>query len=392
MPSPKVFVSSTCYDLGMAREQLRAFLLRLGYDPILSEYSDVLYDPRTHTHTSCIQDVPNADMVVLLIGSRFGGRAVPEALSLIDLENLVNSSFDVTVLNDPEKLSITQLEVLKAIDSSVPVFAFVEEKVMHDQLVYQKNKDLSDKIKFPSIDKPETAKYIFEFISFLHHRNKGNAVIPFSRISDIESHLLKQWGSLFQKLLREQREGASEARKMFTISEQIEDIKTAIISTIGNAQSREVARGVIKYRRLADFLSGLQFPNYSLVTEGEIPFDELLSEAGIVAVRDIPGPRPTFGRSALIKSDGTFYEMRFPRDYLTRIGVDWTSFAALATEVRGIIFDAISDMGHMGPGLLRYRAEQFDEYFAEQLAKEEVKELSLKDLLSDSNTPTEAEG
>lgn len=391
MPSPKIFVSSTCYDLGMAREQLRAFLLRLGYDPILSEYSDVLYDPRTHTHTSCIQDVPNADMVVLLIGSRFGGRAVPEALSVIDLENLVNSSFDVTVLNEPEKLSITQLEVLKAIDASVPVFAFVDEKVMHDQLVYQKNKDISDKIRFPSIDKPETAKYIFEFISFLHHRNKGNAVIPFSRISDIESHLLKQWGSLFQKLLREQREGASETRKMFTISEQIEDIKTAIISTIGNAQSRDVARGVIKYRRLADFLSGLQFPNYSLVTEGTIPFDELLSEAGIVAVRDIPGPRPTFGRSALIKSDGTFYEMRFPRDFLTRVAVDWTTFVALTPEVRGIIFDAISDMGHMGPSQLRYRVEQFSEYFSEQLAKEEVRELSLKDLLSDAAAPTEGE-
>lgn len=392
MPSPKVFVSSTCYDLGMAREQLRAFLLRLGYDPILSEYSDVLYDPRTHTHTSCIQDVPNADMVVLLIGSRFGGRAVPEALTLVDLENLVNSSFDVTVLKDPEKLSITQLEVLKAIDASVPVFAFVEEKVMHDQLVYQKNKDLSEKIKFPSIDKPETARYIFEFISFLQHRNKGNAVIPFSRISDIESHLLKQWGALFQKLLREQREGTSEARKMFTISEQIEDIKTAIISTIGNAQNREVARGVIKYRRLADFLSGLHFPNFALVTAGSVPFDELLGEAGVVAVRDIPGTRPTFGRSALIKADGTFYEMRFHRDFLTRIAVDWSSFTALTQEVRGIIFDAISDMGHMGPGVLRYRSEQFDEYFSELLAKDEVKELSLKDLLSDGAMSADAEG
>lgn len=162
MPSSKIFVFSTCYDLGMARDKLRSFLLRLGYDPILSEYSDVLYDPRIHAHTSCIQDVPNADMVVLLIGSRFGGRAIPEALSLIDLENLVNSSFDVTVLKDPEKLSIAQLEVLNAIDASIPVFAFVEEKVMHDQLLYQKNKDLSERVKFPSIDKPDTAKYIFD--------------------------------------------------------------------------------------------------------------------------------------------------------------------------------------------------------------------------------------
>lgn len=389
MPSPKVFVSSTCYDLGIAREQLRSFLIRLGYEPILSEYSDVLYDPRTHTHTSCIQEVPNADMVVLLIGSRFGGRVVPEALNLVDLEALVNASFDVTVLKEPEKLSITQLEVLKAIDASVPVFAFVDEKVMHDQNVYQKNKDLSDKIKFPSIDKPESAKYIFEFISFLHQRNKGNAVIPFGRISDIETHLLKQWGSLFQKLLREQRETTHESRRMFTISEQIEDIKTAIISTIGNAQSREVARGVIKYRRLADFLSGLQFPNYSLVTEGTMAFDELMSEADIVKVRDIPGPRPTFGRSALIKTDGTFYEMRFPREYLTRIAMDWASFVALGTDVRAIVFEAISDMGHMGPGMLRYRGEQFEEYFSEQLAKEEVKELTLEELLADSQATGE---
>jgi len=136
MPSPKVFISSTCYDLGMAREQLRSFLLRLGYDPIMSEYSDILYDPRTHTHTSCIQEVPNADMVVVLIGSRFGGKSIPEALSSIDLENLINSSFDVTVLEEPEKLSITQLEVLKAIDASVPVFAFIDDKVMHDHFVY----------------------------------------------------------------------------------------------------------------------------------------------------------------------------------------------------------------------------------------------------------------
>src|SRR5262249_15880358 len=128
MPSPRVFLSSTCYDLGMARDQLRSFFLRLGYEPILSEYSDVLYDPRSHTNTSCIQEVPNADLVVLLIGARFGGKAVPEALSAVDIENLVKSSFDVTILADPEKLSITQLEVLKAIDATVPVFAFVDDK------------------------------------------------------------------------------------------------------------------------------------------------------------------------------------------------------------------------------------------------------------------------
>lgn len=306
---------------------------------------------------------------------------MPEALSNVDLENLINSSFDVTALKEPEKLSITQLEVLKAIDAMVPVFAFVDEKVMHDHQVYQKNKDLVDKIKFPSIDKPESAKYIFEFINFLHNRNKGNGVISFSKIEDIETHLKKQWGALFQRLLREQREQTHETRKMFTISEQIEDLKTAVISTIGNAQSRDVARGVIKYRRLSDFLSGLKLPDFHIVTESNCGFDEILNAADIVKVRDIPGGRNTFGRTALIKSDGSFYESRFPQDFITRIAVDWQSFISLTPEVRQIIFEAISDMGHMGPSLLKYRGDNFEEYFAEQLPKEDDKIMSIEEIL-----------
>lgn len=375
----------------MAREQLRSFLIRLGYEPIMSEYSDVLYDPRTHTHTSCIQEVPNADLIVVLIGSRFGGKVIPEALTHVDMENLLQSSFDVTVLDDPEKLSITQLEVLKAIDASIPVFAFVDEKVMHDHYVYQKNKDLVGKITFPSIEKPESAKYIFEFINFLHHRNKGNSVISFARIEDIENHLKKQWGSLFQRLLREQRDHETEARKMFTISEQIEDLKAAVISTIGNSQNRDVARGVIKYRRLSDFLSGLNLPDYAVVTQSEIGFEELLSIVDIVEIRDIPGGRHTFGRSALIKSDRTFYELRFGQEFLNRIAIDWQSFITLTPQVRQVIFEAISDMGRMGPNILRYRGEKFEDYFKEYLKQEDSEGRSIEEVLGDETPDEEIE-
>ncbi len=388
MPSPKIFLSSTCYDLGMVREQLRSFFIRLGYDPILSEYSDILYDPRTHTHTSCIQEVPNADIVVLLIGSRFGGKAVPEALNAVDLEALVKSSFDITVLSEPEKLSITQLEVLKAIDATVPVFAFVEEKVMHDHFVYLKNKEISDKIKFPSIEKAESAKYIFDFIAFLHQCNKGNSIIPFAKIEDIESHLLKQWGALFQKLLRERREDTHESRKMFTISEQIEDIKTAIISTIDNSKARDVARSVIKYRRLSEFLSGLNLPDFNFITASEEGFDGLLKRADIVKVMDITESRISFGRTVLIKMDGSFYEMRHPQDFLNRIAIDWTNFISLPSDVRKIVFEAISDMGRLGPNILRYRKEMFEEYFAKQLEKESPREITIEELLRIEQGPS----
>ena len=362
MATPRIFISSTCYDLGNAREQLRNFILNLGYEPVMSEYSDILFDPRTHTHTSCLNEVQNVDMIILLVGSRFGGQAIPEALSIVDIEKLEKSSFDTKILDNPEKLSVTQLEVLKAIEYSIPVFAFVDEKVMHDHFVYQKNKDLSDKITYPSIEKQETAKYIFEFINFLQHRIKGNSLIKFSNIEDIENHLRKQWASLFQRLLKEQKELTTEHNKMYVISEQIEDIKTAVLSTIGNAQNREVARGTIKYRKLIDFLTRLNIPDINTIFNSSQSFEQLLNSFGIEKYAEIPSSRESFAGTALIRKDETFYEFRFPKRFLNSLSIDWQSYSSLSKEIKQIIFEAINDKDRSVLFPLSYRNEKYSDY------------------------------
>jgi hypothetical protein len=381
MPSPKIFISSTCYDLGMAREQLRSFLLELGYDPVMSEYSDVLYDPRTHTHTSCLQEVPNADMIVLIVGSRFGGKIIPDALSTVSIDTLVKTSFNIDVLDNIEHLSITQLEVLKAIENSIPVFAFIDEKVWHDHLVYEKNKDLVGKINFPSIDKPDTAKYIFEFVNFLKHRVKGNSVISFSKIEDIEKHLRKQWASLFQRLLREMKEKDFDTRRIMSLSEQLEDLKTAVLSTIGNSQTKDIARGVIKYRRLVDFLIGLRLSDIVIITQGNCTFNELIKYAGIVSIKDIDTNRP-FGRSVLIKDDDTFYEYRFNSNSLSELSLDWESFIILPPESRQVIVDALSDERRIGPSVLRYRRDSIEKYFNGQ----DIEDIQLEEVISSTES------
>ena len=150
---------------------------------------------------------------------------------------------------------------------------------------------------------------------------------------------------------------------MFTISEQIEDIKTAMISMIGNSQNRDVARGAIKYRRLVDFISNLNFQDVTILFNSTCNFEELLEIAEIAEIAEIPSPRESFGRYALIKKDGTFYEMRFSREVLSRLAIEWQSFIELAAEVRKIIFEAITDMGRNGMMILRYRDEKYSEYF-----------------------------
>jgi hypothetical protein len=119
------------------------------------------------------------------------------------------------------------------------------------------------------------------------------------------------------------------------------------------------------------------------VIEGGMGFEELLASADIVAVREIPDARNSFGRSALVKSDGTYYELRLGQEFLNKISIDWNSFITLTADVRHVIFEAISDMGRMGPGIVRYRDELFEERFNECLERNENKSMTLEGFLKD---------
>lgn len=137
MANLKIFVSSTCYDLNIVRGQLRSFINNVGYEPVMSDYNDVLYDPRDHTHESCVKEIQSADMVILIIGSRFGGKAIPKAIENLDIETIKAASKSTSFI-DKGNISITQLEILKAVELEIPIFTFIDQKVSHDHLFYEK--------------------------------------------------------------------------------------------------------------------------------------------------------------------------------------------------------------------------------------------------------------
>lgn len=379
MAEMRVFISSTCYDLSLLRSQLRLFVKGLGYEPIMSDYEDVLYDPRIHTHTSCVDEVQNCDMLILIIGSRFGGKATAEALNEIDFDALKNESANVDTLKEKEKISVTQLEVLKAIENSMPVYTFIDKRVWHDHALYEKNKetDIIDKIIFPSIEKQETAKYIFNFINFVRLRTKGNNIFTFEKWQDIEETLKKQWSGYFQRLLQEQRFTNNEHKKIDALSEQFEDLKTAILSSIANGDQRKIARGIVQYRRLTDFLFGLKFlPRELCVMNGT--FDELLRRKAIIDVIDAREfgrfqNRPIPPRAFLLKQDGTFYEVRNSVDSINDFKDDWESFKKIEAEQKEIILDALQEM-YRPSMLVRNCNEDFKKYITEQIGRRPIED------------------
>lgn len=368
MANLRVFVSSTCFDLSVARGQLRTFVEDLGFQPVMSDYNDVLFDPRVHTHTSCINEVASCDMVLVLVGSRFGGRAVPAAVGQIDFDALQDASKSLELLKDKNNISITQMEVLHAINSSIPIFTFVDERVWNDHATYEKNKDkaIASQIEYASIDKADTAKYVFEFVNFLRLRSINNSISTYHRYSDIEDALRKQWSSLFQRLLSEQRNRSENARRIDDLTEQFEDLKTAILTAIGSGNEREVARGVVRYRRLVDFLIYVSRKNTVLFLTGTRTWEQFLAEVGVINIVSISRNtsfNPNRISEALVLADQTFFGLRNIR--AESFEKDWVEFIQLSPEVRKIIYEALEEMSSRhGPMYVRRFDVTVDEYLS----------------------------
>lgn len=172
MAIPRVFISSTCYDLKHIRESLKYFVRTIGYEPVLSDEGDVFYGPSVHTHDSCLKEVVTCQILILIIGGRQGG----------------NYKDDIS--------SITNNEYREAVRNNIPIFALVEASVHSDHHVFttnkKKNPDIAEKISYPSIDDTR----IFGFIDEVRKNAKNNAIFPFRDFSDMESYLKKQWAGM----------------------------------------------------------------------------------------------------------------------------------------------------------------------------------------------------
>jgi hypothetical protein len=217
MAIPRVFVASTCYDLKYIRGNLQYFIRNLGYDPILSEEGDVFYDPLKHTHDSCVTEVSNCQLFVLIIGGRFGGE-----------------------FKDTTK-SITNAEYLDAISHKIPVFTLVEQSVHGEHHVYIENKKNRDidvtKISYPAVDSTK----IFDFIDEVRRASYNNAIHPFQDFSDIESYLKKQWAGLMFSFLAEtnERERLSDTLSVLKdMNERIEMLSNQILQSIGTEHAK----------------------------------------------------------------------------------------------------------------------------------------------------------
>lgn len=213
MPSPRIFVSSTCYDLRHIRENLKFFIRSLGLEPVLSEEGSVFYDPRMNVQEACTSEVPSCQILVLIIGGRYG--------------SLFRNSDS----------SVTNHEYRSAVRGKIPIFALVERGVLDDYRVYKANcgnPDLNPTtIRYPAADSTK----IFDFIDEVQAEAINNALVPFSDFEEMQDYLKQQWASMFYRFLTTEGEARRTADILVALgqaNDRIEFLTRCIVESVGN--------------------------------------------------------------------------------------------------------------------------------------------------------------
>lgn len=101
MAKPRVFISSTFYDLRQVRQDLDQFIMSLGYEPIRNEEGDIPYGKDAELEKYCYDEIKNCDILVSIIGGRLGSESVigPYSISQIELKTALKENKQIYIFN-----------------------------------------------------------------------------------------------------------------------------------------------------------------------------------------------------------------------------------------------------------------------------------------------------
>jgi hypothetical protein len=174
MARPRVFVSSTYYDLKHVRGDVDRFIKEQGYESILNEKGNIPYGSEKKLEEYCYKEIELCDILVSVVGGRFG------------------------TPSQDGNYSISNVELKTAIDKGKQVYIFVDKSVLSEHKTYTRNKDKSD-VVYAAVDDVR----IYHFLDEIFSLPLNNQVQPFETVYEITSHLKEQWAGLFQRLLSE---------------------------------------------------------------------------------------------------------------------------------------------------------------------------------------------
>lgn len=175
MARPRIFISSTFYDLRQVRSDLELFLREIGHDGVINEQGTIPYGSDEKVEEYAYKEIDNCDILVAIIGGRFGSAS------------------------QHAPYSISQQELKRATNQGKQVFIFIESAVYTEYRTYLRNKELEG-IRYTFVDDIR----VYQFIEEVETLPRGNPIASFETAQDITNYLREQFAGLFQRFLAEQ--------------------------------------------------------------------------------------------------------------------------------------------------------------------------------------------
>ncbi len=210
---PRVFVSSTYYDLKYVRDRIELFLKRFSFEPVLFESDSVTFEHNKPLDSSCYEEVKLCHMFILIVGGRYGSPSSGHK----------HDEFEKRY--EDEFVSITRKEYETALKNDMPSFVFIDKSVFAEYLTFKKNQTFFEKLTKDKKDKKSEIKEftfahvdnqnIFYFIDTLQQK----AIKQFDTVDEIEDYLSSQFSGMFFLYLKQLQEKASNTKILDTISE-----------------------------------------------------------------------------------------------------------------------------------------------------------------------------
>jgi uncharacterized protein DUF4062 len=202
MARPRVFISSTFYDLKYIRASLENFIKSLGYESILSEKGQIAYDPDFPLDESCYREAASADIFVLIVGGRYGSETSEESL---ETKPGFYDRYE----------SITKKELDSAAERDVPIYILIERVVMGEYKTYLKNKK-RESMEYAHVQSAN----VFHLIEHIMAKRRNNPIQEFGQHSEIEDWLKEQWAGLFREMIVHR----SEQKQIASLSERVDEL------------------------------------------------------------------------------------------------------------------------------------------------------------------------
>lgn len=244
MATPRIFVSSTCYDLQEIRFQLRKFIEDFGLEPVMSDFGDIFYNFSKHVQESCKDEIEKCQLFILVIGNNYGSlyfknedsKEVPDSVTLQEFRKALETKvFKHIFIN--KFVNYDYQNYKRALEKKM-VAHFKANKVSDVDVEVTANKiklEFNKLYPFPQ----DSYRYVFYFLDIINSLTTNNATINFESFDEIKESLRKQWSGFMYESLTKQNTVSTDVIndfgiKLDRIDSQIKSLVNSKVDTGGS--------------------------------------------------------------------------------------------------------------------------------------------------------------